>query len=72
VDINTATVSASGCIGLDTHLLGVGRRHVGIQVTTIRQHRQIAVFTGDQLLAEFTLNTERRYQPKSVVLLPKS
>lgn len=72
VVINTATVSASGCIGLDTHLLGVGRRHAGSQVTTIRQRRQIAVFTDDQLLAEFTLNSARRYQPKNPVLLPKS
>lgn len=70
--ISTATVSASGCIGLDAHLLGIGRRHAGTEVTTIRQHRQIAVFDGDQLLAEFTLNTERRYQPKKPVALPKS
>lgn len=72
VVINTAIVSASGCIGLDAHLLGVGRRHAGTQVTTIRQHHQIAVFAGDQLLAEFTLNSERRYQPKSVIVLPMS
>lgn len=72
VAITTATVSASGCIGLDTHLLGIGRRHAGTEVTTIRQHRQIAIFAGDQLVAEFTLNTDRRYQAKKPVPLPKS
>lgn len=72
VSITTSTVSASGCIGLDTHLLGIGRRHAGTTVTTIRQHREIAVFAGDQLLAEFILNTERRYQTKKPIPLPKS
>lgn len=64
VDIKTATVSASGCIGVDKHLLGVGRRHARTQVTWIRQHRQIAVFASDQLIAEFTLTGKRGYQAK--------
>jgi transposase InsO family protein len=72
VVITTATVSASGCIGIDAHLLGVGRRHAGTTVTTIRKHHQIAVFNGDRLLAEFTLNSTRRYQPKKPIVLPKS
>lgn len=63
--IRTATVSTSGCIGIDKHLLGIGRRHAGNTVTYVRQHRQIAVFTGNQLIAEFTLNGQRRYQPKN-------
>jgi transposase InsO family protein len=62
VDIKTATVSASGCIGIDKHLLGVGRRHARTQVTWIRQHRQISVFAADQLIAEFTLTGKRGYQ----------
>ena len=65
VHIKTATVSASGCIGVDKHLLGVGRRHAGTQVTLIRQHRQIAVFATDQLIAEFTLTGHRGYVPKN-------
>lgn len=72
VTIGTATVSRSGCIGTDKHLLGVGRRHSGEQVTTVRQHRQIAVFSDNQLIAEFTLTGKRGYQPKNAVPLPKS
>ena len=72
VHIRTATVSTSGSIGIDKHLLGVGRRHAGSTVTYVRQHRQIAVFNGNQLIAEFTLNGQRRYQPKNPVPLPKS
>ena len=72
VDIRTATVSASGCIGIDKHLLGVGRRHARTQVTWIRQHRHIAVFSHDQLIAEFTLNGHRGYQAKNPLPLPKT
>ena len=72
VRIRTATVSSSGCIGIDKHLLGVGRRHAGTTITYVRQHRQIAVFASNQLIAEFTLNGRRRYQPKNPVPLPKS
>lgn len=72
VRIRTAIVSSSGCIGIDKHLLGVGRRHAGTTVTYVRQHRQIAVFANNQLIAEFTLNGRRRYQPKNPVPLPKS
>lgn len=72
VHIRTAMVSSSGCISIDQHTLGVGRRHVGNTATYVRQHRQIAVFAGNQLIAEFTLNGQRRYQPKNPVPLPKS
>jgi transposase InsO family protein len=70
--IRTATVSSSGCIGIDKHLLGVGRRHAEATVTYVRQHRAIAVFSNNQLIAEFTLSGQRRYQSKNPVLLPKS
>lgn len=70
--IITATVSASGCIGVDKHLLGVGRRHAHTTVTLIRQHREIAVFAGDQIIAQFTLTGKRGYQPQNPVPLPKS
>jgi transposase InsO family protein len=72
VSIQTTTVSTSGCIGIDKHLLGVGRRHARAAVTVIRQHRQIAVFDGNQLIAEFTLTGRRGYQPKNAIVLPKS
>ena len=58
-------MSTSGCIGIDKHLLGVGRRHAGTQVTVIRRHRQIAVFASNQLIAEFTLTGRRGYQAKN-------
>lgn len=70
--IRTATVSSSGCIGIDKHLLGVGRAHAGTTVTWVRQHRQIAVFADNRLIAEYTLNGKRGYQPKNAVPLPKS
>jgi transposase InsO family protein len=72
VSIRTAKVSASGCIGIDKHLLGVGRRWAGTTVTTIRRHHQITVFTSDQLIAEFTLTGHRGYQAKNAIALPKS
>jgi transposase InsO family protein len=72
VSIRTATVSTSGCIGIDKHLLGIGRRFAHSQVTTIRRHHQIAVFAGNQLVAEFTLTGRRGYQAKNPVALPKS
>lgn len=72
VAIQTATVSTSGCIGIDTHLLGVGRRHARTAVTVVRRHRQIAVFDTNQLIAEFTLTGRRGYQPKNAIVLPKS
>ena len=72
VQIRTATVSASGCVGLDGHLLGLGRKHAHATVTLIRQHRQIAVFESNQLIAEFSLTSDRRYQARKPVVLPKS
>ena len=72
VRIRPAIVSSSGCIGIDKHLLGIGRAHAGTTVTYVRQHRQVAVFASNQLIAEFTLNGRRRYQPKNPVPLPKS
>jgi transposase InsO family protein len=72
VRIITATVSTSGCIGVDKYLLGVGRRYSGQTVTVIRQHRQITAFDNNQLIAEFTLSGHRGYQAKNHVALPKS
>ncbi|MSW68537.1 MAG: DDE-type integrase/transposase/recombinase [Actinobacteria bacterium] len=72
VEIRTATVSTSGCIGIDQHLLAIGRRHAATTVTVVRQHRHIAVFATNQLVAEFTLNGRRRYQAKNAVVSPMS
>lgn len=79
VNLTTAKVSASGCIGIDKHLFSVGRRHAGQHVTLIRQHRQVTVFAGNHLIAEVTLSGQRGYQrrtprptPTSGVLSPMS
>jgi transposase InsO family protein len=72
VTIRTATVSNSGCVGIDQHLLGIGRRHASTTVTLVRQHRQIAVFDTNELIAEFTLTGTRGYQSKNAIVLPKS
>lgn len=61
----TARVSASGCVRVDKHLLGIGRKHAGATVTVIKQHRQIAIFGRNQLLAEFTLTGRRGYQGRN-------
>jgi transposase InsO family protein len=61
--ISTAKVSSSGCIGVQGHLVGIGRRHAGRQVTLIRRGREIAVFDNDHLIAQIDLKPDRRYQP---------
>lgn len=63
--ITTATVSTSGCISIDKHLLGIGRRWKGTHVTVIRRHREIAVFATNILIAQFTLTGRRGYQAKN-------
>jgi transposase InsO family protein len=63
--ISIATVSASGCIGVLGHLIGLGRRHAGAQVTLIRRHREIAVFKTDHLIAQIDLKPDRHYQRAS-------
>jgi transposase InsO family protein len=62
VQILTARVSASGCIGIDGHLFSVGRTHQRRDVTVVRQHRRVVVFHGNQLIAEVTLTGKRGYQ----------
>lgn len=72
IQIQTATVSSSGCIGVDKHLLGVGRRYAHTKVTYVRQHQQITVFAANTPIAEFTLTRRRGYQAKNPLVLPMS
>lgn len=60
--ISTAKVSTSGCIGVMGHLVGIGRRHAGAEVTLVRQGREIAIFDNDHLVAQIDLKPDRRYQ----------
>lgn len=43
--------------------LGIGRRWEGTQVIVLRQELHAAVFHQHQVIAEFTLNPDRIYQP---------
>ena len=61
--ISTVKVSASGCISVLGHLVGIGRRHAGQHLTVVRRGREIAVFDHDRLIAQIDLKPERRYQP---------
>lgn len=61
--ITRHTVTASGGIGVLGHLVGIGRRHAGRQVTLIRRGREIAIFDDHTLIAEIDLKPDRRYQP---------
>lgn len=60
--ISTAQVSASGCIGVLGHLVGIGRRHAGRRVTLIRRAREIAIFDNDRLIGHIDLKSDKRYQ----------
>ena len=57
-------VSATGSVGLDGRLIGLGRKHAGKPVTVFRTGAFVAIFTGDELLRSLTLDYNRRYQPQ--------
>ena len=61
--IATVKVSASGCVRILGHLIGIGRRHAGTQATLIRRGREIAIFNGHDLIAQIDLKPDRHYQP---------
>jgi hypothetical protein len=45
--------------------LGVGRRYAGTRVMLLVAHRDVRVLTEDgELLAEFTIDPAKNYQPK--------
>ena len=62
LSVTTGKVSTSGCVGIDGHLFSVGRRHAHQLVTLIKQGRQVAILSRDQLLAEVQLTGHRGYQ----------
>lgn len=57
-------VTATGSIGLDGLLIGLGRRHAGQRVTVFRTGALVAVFEGHELVRSLTLDYNRRYQPQ--------
>jgi transposase InsO family protein len=64
--ISAVKVSTSGCISVLGHLVGIGRRHAGRDLTSIRRGRQIAIFDDHTLIAEIDLKPDRHYQPARV------
>lgn len=70
--LTTARVSTSGCLGINGHLVSIGRRHAGATVSLIRQGTSITAFTGNRLIAQITLTRRQRYIPQADVVLPKS
>ena len=58
-------VSTTGSIGLNSYLIGLGRRHAAKTATVFRNGEHLTVFIEDQLERELTLNKTRRYQPQA-------
>jgi transposase InsO family protein len=58
------TVSATGGIGVDGHLIGLGRRHRDNTATAFRTGDHLVVFIDDQLARELVIDRSRRYQPQ--------
>ncbi len=58
------TVSATGSIGVDGHLIGLGRRHHGKSTTAFRSGDHVVVFIDDQLARALTIDRSRHYQPQ--------
>jgi transposase InsO family protein len=58
------TVSATGSIGVDGHLIGLGRRHHGKAATVFRSGDHVVVLINDQLARDLTIDRLRHYQPQ--------
>lgn len=61
--ISHPTVTTSGCIGVDTTEIGLGRRHAGATTTVFRAGDDVTIFIGNQLIRTLTIDRSRRYQP---------
>jgi len=57
-------VSATGSIGLDGLLIGLGRRHQAQPAVVFRTGAFAAIFVNDVLARTLTLDYTRRYQPQ--------
>jgi transposase InsO family protein len=60
--ITRHTVTRTGSIGLNTTLIGLGRRHAGKTATVFRNGDQLTVFVADTFVRELVLDHTRRYQ----------
>jgi transposase InsO family protein len=61
--VSNPTVSPRGAIGVDNTEIGLGRRYAGTTVTVFRTGNTVAVFHGDHLIRDLTIDRTRRYQP---------
>lgn len=62
--LTTHTVSRTGSIGLNTTLIGLGRRHAGKPATVFRNGDHITVFVENLFARELVIDHTRRYQPQ--------
>lgn len=58
------TISATGSIGIDGMLIGLGRKHAGRPATAFRTGDHVAIFIEDRFVRELVLDRTRRYQPQ--------
>ncbi len=58
------TVSATGSIGIDGVLIGLGRRHHAKTATAFRSGDHVVVFIDDELARELIIDRTRHYQPQ--------
>lgn len=63
--ITNPPVSASGCIGVDTTKIGLGRRHAGHQATVFRTGDDVTVFIDTQMVRQLRLDRTRHYQRRT-------
>lgn len=61
--LSNPKVSPRGAIGVDNTEIGLGRRHAGATVTVFRADDHVAVFHGNHLIRDLTIDRTRRYQP---------
>jgi transposase InsO family protein len=56
-------VTTTGSIGLDGHLVGLGRRYATKNATVFRNADHLTVFVEDEFARELIIDRRRRYQP---------
>lgn len=57
-------ISATGSIGMDGTLIGLGRKHAAKPATAFRTGDHVAIFIEDRFARELILDHTRRYQPQ--------
>ncbi|HEX5533400.1 MAG TPA: leucine zipper domain-containing protein [Actinomycetales bacterium] len=58
------TVSATGSIGVDDTLIGLGRRHAHAPAIAFRRGDLVSIFIHDQLIRTLVIDRNRHYQPQ--------